>query len=106
MDRDAFRRKQAALTEAFEQLLSTLSFSTSIEERSVVEHYIEHREFGLALDRLCDTVFPGKPLTEDDRVAVGDVARQMGGPSAYQLAIVPWLDDQAGRSDQRSCQHQ
>ncbi len=59
----------------------------------MVEHYVEHREFGLAFDILCDVVLPDKTLTNDDRTAMRRIGLQMGPIDEANFRLLPWLAD-------------
>ena len=88
---EEFRQKQELLTRRFYDVLPGLSFVMSPEEHEVVEHYLEHREFALAFDRLCDVVLPGKQTTKHDRVMIRELGLEVGQISTENATLHPWL---------------
>ena len=98
---EAFRNRVHHLTLAFQELLAGLSFEIPQEERGMVEHYIEHREFGLAFDRLCDSVLPGMVLTPSDRAAIRRVGANFPPTEDFVPEARPWLGaKQNGEAEQ------
>ena len=87
---EALRLKQELLTHKFYEVLQGLSFGMSPEEHEVVEEYIENREFGIAFDRLCDVVLPGKATTEQDRIVIR-LGLEMGPIASRNAELHPWL---------------
>ena len=87
-------RSSPAIERIFRDTLSQLGFGSSRVDVDLISRYLDVNEFGLAFDRLCDSISARNlRLTSSDFKHLAELGLEVGAPPAEWEALADLVKD-------------